>query len=35
MFAIYGESAPLIIALGVLLIVAVICLMVVYFRYKM
>ena len=35
MFAIYGESAPLIIALGVLLIVAVIFLMVVYFRYKM
>ena len=35
MFAIYGESAPLIIALGVLLIVAVIVLMFVYFRYKM
>ncbi|MBQ4217099.1 MAG: hypothetical protein II667_03255, partial [Clostridiales bacterium] len=35
MFAIYGESAPLIIALSVLLIVAVIFLMVVYFRYKM
>ena len=35
MFAIYGEGAPLIIALAILLVLAVIVLLAVYFRYKM